>query len=101
MRLIDADAFAKKAYDVAYPVVHGRNDHERGLTLLGLAQLLDEMPVVEAVPVIRCKDCKYCQSWKENTCNLPEHNWCGTLQMLTHAGDYCAWSPNLDEDEEC
>ena len=44
--------------------------------------------------------CKYCQSWKENTCNLPEHNWCGTLQMLTHAGDYCAWSPNLDEDEE-
>lgn len=50
MRLIDADAFAKKAYDVAYPVVHGRNDHERGLTLSGIAELLDDMPVVEAVP---------------------------------------------------
>ena len=50
MRLIDADALAKKAYDVAYPVVHGRNDHERGLTLSGIAELLDEMPVVKAVP---------------------------------------------------
>ena len=59
MRLIDADALAKKAYDVAYPIIHGRNDHERGLTLSGIAQLLDEMPVVEAVPVIRCKDCKH------------------------------------------
>lgn len=59
MRLIDADALAKKAYDVAYPVVHGRNDHELGLTLMGIAQLLDEMPTVDAVPVIRCKDCKW------------------------------------------
>lgn len=51
MKLIDADAFAKKAYDVAYPVVHGWNDHERGLTLLGLAQLLDEMPTIDAIPI--------------------------------------------------
>lgn len=51
MRLIDADVFAKKAYDVAYPVVHGWNDHERGLTLFGIAQLLDEMQPVDAVPV--------------------------------------------------
>ena len=48
--------------------------------------------------LIRCRDC---QAWKGKECNLPEHGWCGCLQQLTHAGDYCAWSPNLDEDEEC
>lgn len=47
--------------------------------------------------LIRCKDC---QSWKEKECNLPEHGWCVCLQQLTHAGCYCAWSPNLDEVDE-
>lgn len=47
MRPIDADALAKRAYEVAYPVVHGINDHERGLTLTGIAQLLDKAPTVE------------------------------------------------------
>lgn len=49
--LIDANIFAKKAFDIAYPIVAGHNDHERGLTLSGIAQLLDEMQPVEAVPV--------------------------------------------------
>ena len=74
-RLIDADALAKKAYEVAYPVIHGWNDHERGLTLTGIAQLLDEAPTVDAVPVVRCGQCRftktdgtddpaiYCEKW--------------------------------------
>lgn len=48
MRPIDADTFAKRAYEVAYPVVHGYNEHERGLTLMGIAQLLDEQPTIES-----------------------------------------------------
>lgn len=57
MRIIDADDFAKRAYEVAYPVVHGLNDHERGLTLMGIAQLLDEQPTVHEnhwIPVTEC-----------------------------------------------
>jgi hypothetical protein len=50
-RLIDADAFAKKAYDVAYPIIHGWNEHELGLSIFGIAQLLDDAPTVDAVPV--------------------------------------------------
>ena len=57
--LIDANVFAKKAFNIAYPIVAGHNDHERGLTLSGIAQLLDEMQPVDAVPVIRCRDCKH------------------------------------------
>lgn len=81
MRLIDADAFAKKAYDVAYPVVHGWNDHERGLTLFGIAELLDEMPVVEAVPVIHAK--------LINPQPYGECSICGTLIDIRDEFNYC------------
>lgn len=47
MRYIDADKFAKQAYEVAYPIVHDINSHERGLTLMGIAQLLDEQPTAD------------------------------------------------------
>ena len=57
--LIDANVFEKKAFNIAYPIVAGHNDHERGLTLSGIAQLLNEMQPVDAVPVIRCRDCKH------------------------------------------
>lgn len=46
-RYIDADRFAKQAYEVAYPIVHNINSHERGLTLMGIAQLLDEQPTAD------------------------------------------------------
>ena len=49
-RYIDADRFAKQAYEVAYPIVHDINSHERGLTLMGIAQLLDEQPTADVVP---------------------------------------------------
>ena len=42
-KYIDTDALAKRAYEVAYPIVYDCNSHERGLSLTGLAQLLDEM----------------------------------------------------------
>ena len=47
MRYIDADKFAKQAYEVAYPIVHDTNSHERGLTLMGIAQLLDDQPTAD------------------------------------------------------
>lgn len=58
-RYIDADKFAKQAYEVAYPIVHDNNSHERGLTLMGIAQLLDEQPIADVIEVVRCKDCIY------------------------------------------
>lgn len=45
MRPIDADALRKKISDV----YENKN----------IYQMIDEMPTVDAVPVVRCKDCKY------------------------------------------
>ena len=82
MRLIDADKFFMKAYNVAYPVIHGNNDRENGLTMYGIAQLLDEQPTIDAVPVrhghweyiggygyqYRCSNCILCVEYKTNFC---------------------------------
>ena len=51
-RLIDADKFFMKAYNASYPVIHGNNDRENGLTMYGIAQLLDEQPTIDAAPVV-------------------------------------------------
>ena len=49
-RYIDADRLARQAYEVAYPIVYDNNSHERGLSLMGIAQLLDEQPTADVVP---------------------------------------------------
>ena len=53
MRLIDADAFLERtSKDPLFPLV------ER----YGLSGVIQNEPTVDAVPVIRCKDCVYCSS---------------------------------------
>lgn len=82
-RYIDANKFAKQVYEVAYPIVHDINSHERGLTLMDIAKLLYDQPTADVVPmdfhdrcmeieiqkrmnmveVVRCKDCEHGQSY--------------------------------------
>ena len=47
MRLIDADAFDKRLVR---------------LGALSIKSALDEEPTIDAVPVVRCKDCKHYQN---------------------------------------
>ena len=44
MRLIDADALIKEP---------------NGIALIELPQRLNEMPTIDAVPVVHCKDCEF------------------------------------------
>jgi len=37
----------KKFNEVAYPIVHGINNHDKGLTLTGIEQVMNEMPPVQ------------------------------------------------------
>ena len=55
MRLIDADALKEqfRTEDGAFVV---GNSVRR---LLAADDLIDDMPAIDAVPVVRCKDCKY------------------------------------------
>ena len=44
--LIDRIELADKVKEVAYPIVHGVNNHEPGITVFGLQMLISEMNVV-------------------------------------------------------
>lgn len=67
MRLIDADALIKEAFDLM----------DRNELLEDVPQIIkdycDAQPTVDAVPVIRCKDCKhhyYHEMLKQNYCEI-------------------------------
>ena len=75
MRLIDADELKGKA--IADP-----DDGEYFV----YCQDIDEAPTVDAVPVVRCKDCKYYKP-DEYECGC---DFAGGLPYVK-AGDFCSY----------
>lgn len=55
MRLIDADALIESVNQIRY------------FRKIQAKRVIDSMPTVDAVPVIRCKDCVFCEG---NVCRL-------------------------------
>ena len=54
MRPIDADALMKTVFNDVVLV----DGEVKGVGLI-LAETVDNAPTIDAVPVVRCKDCKY------------------------------------------
>lgn len=75
MRLIDADALSK-AYE-------GRNNF--------LGAVLMDAPTIDAVPVIRCRDCKYYEETDETI------GKCLLTVSGAHIKGYCAWAKRKEE----
>lgn len=72
MRLIDANALIEKfneKVDMKERIIDERTA-ERFATFCALADAVKQMPTVDAVPVIRCRDCKfrYWDDWIEEYC---------------------------------
>lgn len=82
-RLVDAD----KVYKVLTEYYHHKTDiqHE------ALREAIDRMPTVNAVEVVRCKDCKYYEE---------TDNRIGTC-LLTISGaevdGFCAWGERRED----
>lgn len=75
MRLIDADELKGKAFA----------DPDDGEYFV-YCQDIDEAPTVDAVPVVRCKDCKYYKP-DEYECGC---DFAGGLPYVK-AGDFCSY----------
>ena len=77
-RLIDADK--------ALEIVHNQGiAHPSAYHLTNYATLiLQEAPTVDAVPVIRCKDCKY----HKNT-SVPEYKHCYMIDKTVWHNAFC------------
>ena len=84
MRLIDADALRRKVKTETNPYGKPTIDYDSGVKVL---EWIDKAPTIDAVPVVRCKDCKHCD---------PENNHCdhhmGTAAPLRRKpDDFCSY----------
>ncbi len=91
-KLINADELKKNfphGEDWDYPV--NKNSY--------VCKTIDNMPTVDAVPVIRCKDCKHCYESKVLICGCPKLSyWCeGRRNLRVEPEDYCSWAERKEE----
>ena len=78
MRLIDADALDREMYRKSFEVDDGRNVWNSGLWIRYkiYEEAVRDAPTIDAVPVIRCKDCVHFKQSKVlgNTCALTDNH---------------------------
>ena len=73
MRPIDADALMDVIRQHEYRLATKQGSIDYGMFTSGIQQAVDEQPTIDAVPVVRCKDCEYFRTNDENVpyCSNP------------------------------
>ena len=89
MRLIDADALMEKLEERYnfFVIEYGYRDQYTS----GFGDAVDKVeaaPTIDAVPVVRCKDCKYWNKRYEAMGMCMKHN---AIVTFTKPDFYCAW----------
>ena len=105
MRLIDADALPSRALEEKRFVftMHDRikNEYIVETVYKDLADFINEAPTIDAVPVVRCKDCKhysYEPSIHRYECNI----FNGAYEFIgypTNPDDFCSYGERKDNHE--
>ena len=95
MRLIDADAL-HELIDGGYDL----NFDEVPETKRELLRMVDNQETIDAVPVVRCKDCKW---WiplvEETTAPIPALGECQFMdnKFVTLGCEFCFWGERKDD----
>ena len=88
MRLIDADALKDKCYITINGTTIGRNNYV-------MFHEIDDAPTIDAVQVVRCKDCKW---------NIDDYmgTWCSRLSGAhgTSTDDFCSYGERKGGEDE-
>lgn len=92
MKLIDADALHRKVKTETNPYGKPTIDYDSGVKVL---EWIDKAPTIDAVPVVRCRECKHCD---------PENNHCdhhmGTAAPLRRKpDDFCSYGERKEGTE--
>ena len=98
MRLIDADALASA-------LNNGRLKEQTGRAVpfnAGVAfalTMVEYAPTIDAVPVVRCKDCK-CSNVYQVDSDFKMERWCdgGFIPKSVQDDDYCSWGERKDNE---
>ena len=85
MRLIDADALSEKLCETTIFIKDGEV----------FQRMINDAPTIDAVPVVRCKDCKH----RRENCGMGDHRWCDVLKMTTRADDFCSYGKRREDGE--
>ncbi len=99
MRLIDADKLDAEMYHKSFEVDDGRNVWHSGLWIRYkiFEEALRDAPTVDAVPVIRCRNCTYYHSFDD------ESGVCkgglGDCNMVSADG-FCDWAVKRNEEDK-
>ena len=92
-RLIDAER--------VYEMGHRTPFHIGIADLCDLKELLADVPTVDAMEVVRCKDCRFCKkhttSDKVKMCTN-EQQWATECYPLVHDDDFCSYGERIDNE---
>ena len=75
MRTIDADALMKTVFNDVVLV----DGEVKGVGLI-LAETVDNAPTIDAVPVVRCRECKH-HCWVQEPCHGKSVHYCNLPHM--------------------
>ena len=89
MRLIDADAFLKDILTAGI----GKTIIEYSESDIGY--MIRKRPTVDAVEVVRCKDCKY---WQDNNDGYPHEECRWGHGETPDANDFCSYGERRADD---
>ena len=95
-RLIDADALMDVIRQHEYRLATKQGSIDYGMFTLGIQQAVDEEPTVDAVSVVRCKDCKHYEIHKPKVLENCERN--GYLIPMK-PDDFCSYGERKDGDD--
>ena len=98
MRLIDADALLPM-------MKYATTDSEIGIFPIkigfnAIAKVIDDAPTMDAVPVIRCKECKFSKAYYHGSeSNLGMFTYLCTQGLYgMNADDFCSRAERKDDD---
>lgn len=101
MRLIDADALKEIISGNSYILRDSINSMNFGMFWDGIEQAIDESPTIDAVPVVRCKDCKGSEVFQNDSSGVMAR-YCKafTLKRMVADDDYCSYGERKDNESE-
>ena len=77
MKLIDADALHRKVKTETNPYGKPTIAYDSGVKVL---EWIDKAPTIDAVKVVRCRDCKY-HHWEQEPCHGKIEHYCELPHM--------------------
>ena len=93
-RLIDANALQRKLVELGAEPDYQHPGEDWGVGVCMAEGVVDEMPTVDAVEVVRCKDCKY--YWlPQRFCEHERHDY-QTMAVWQEDDDFCSYGERKD-----